>query len=124
MKHLASTRVKADVELVTTASNTLTPHTQNSCLNIMRRLPPSSIEQNLSGLLNLVPSITDELLQRVDQPLETSECAKTKKGFLMCDYNRDGDSYRSPWSNEYYPALDDGFKVRKGVYTLVLCVYV
>jgi len=76
----------------------------------MRRLPPSSIEQNLSGLLNLVPSITDELLQRVDQPLEISNCEKTKKGFLMCDYNRDGDSYRSPWSNEYYPKLDDGFK--------------
>ena len=36
----------------------------SSCLNIMRRLPPANIEQNLSGLLNLVPSITDELLQR------------------------------------------------------------
>ena len=28
------------------------------------------IEQNLSGLLNLIPEQTDELLQRVDQPLE------------------------------------------------------
>jgi len=36
----------------------------------MRRLPPNKIEQNLSGLLNLVPEETDELLQRVDQPLE------------------------------------------------------
>lgn len=40
----------------------------------------------------------------------------------MCDYNRDGDSYRlrnyrlrdyglfrSPWSNTYHPRLDDGF---------------
>ena len=27
----------------------------------------------------------------------------------MCDYNRDGDSYRSPWSNKYDPAIDDGF---------------
>ncbi len=38
----------------------------------MRRLPPSNIEQNLSGLLNLMPEETDELLQRVDQPLEES----------------------------------------------------
>lgn len=39
----------------------------------MRRLPPNKIEQNLSGLLNLVPDETDELLQRVDQPLEESK---------------------------------------------------
>lgn len=23
--------------------------------------------------------------------------------FLKCEYNRDGDSYRSPWSNKYFP---------------------
>jgi len=27
----------------------------------------------------------------------------------MCDYNRDGDSYRSPWTNKYEPPLDDCF---------------
>lgn len=26
----------------------------------------------------------------------------------MCDYNRDGDSYRSPWSSNYDPPLSDG----------------
>ena len=35
----------------------------------MRRLPPNKIEQNLVGLLNLLPDETDELLQRIDQPL-------------------------------------------------------
>ena len=38
----------------------------------MRRLPPNKIEQNMSGLLNLLPDETDELLQRIDQPLEES----------------------------------------------------
>jgi len=33
---------------------------------------------------------------------------KQKKIYLLCDYNRDGDSYRSPWSNKYDPPLDDG----------------
>ena len=28
---------------------------------------------------------------------------------MLCDYNRDGDSYRSPWTNAYFPAIDDGF---------------
>jgi capping protein (actin filament) muscle Z-line, beta len=29
--------------------------------------------------------------------------------FILSEHNRDGDSYRSPWSNVYYPPLDDGF---------------
>lgn len=39
------------------------------------------------------------------------ETAKDKSGklYLLCDYNRDGDSYRSPWNNQYEPALSDGF---------------
>ena len=39
----------------------------------MRRLPPSKIEQNLNGLLNLLPADTDELLQRIDQPLKEAK---------------------------------------------------
>ncbi len=38
----------------------------------MRRLPPNKIEQNLTGLLNLLPEETDELLQRIDQPLKSA----------------------------------------------------
>ena len=75
----------------------------------MRRLPPNKIEQNLSGLLNLIPEETDELLQRIDQPLTEDIDKASGRRFLLCDYNRDGDSYRSPWSNTYHPPLDDGF---------------
>ena len=39
-------------------------------LSLMRRLPPHKIEVNLTGLLNLIPEETDEILQRVDQPLK------------------------------------------------------
>lgn len=49
----------------------------------MRRLPPNKIEQNLSGLLNLLPDETDELLQRVDQPLEEATCKDTVDIILM-----------------------------------------
>ncbi len=31
------------------------------------------------------------------------------RNYLVCDYNRDGDSHRSPWSNHYFPPLEDGF---------------
>lgn len=82
----------------------------NAALNVMRRMPPSKIDYNLSALVNLTPDLTDELLQRVDQPLQAERDEKSGKQYLLCDYNRDGDSYRSPWTNEYNPPIDDGFK--------------
>ena len=80
-----------------------------AALSIMRRMPPNKIAQNLNALCNLIPEHADELLQRVDQPLEEATCKATGRAYLVCDYNRDGDSHRSPWSNEYQPVIDDGF---------------
>lgn len=81
----------------------------DAALNLMRRMPPSSTENTLAGLIEMVPELTDDLLTQVDQPLKVEKDPKTGKMFVLCDYNRDGDSYRSPWSNEYFPAVDDGF---------------
>jgi len=47
-------------------------------------------------------------LSSVDQPLKIARDAQVGKDYLLCDYNRDGDSYRSPWTNAYDPPLDDG----------------
>lgn len=66
----------------------------NSALNLMRRMPPSSVENSLAGLIELVPELTDELLTHVDQPLKVEKDPKSGKNFVLCDYNRDGDSYR------------------------------
>lgn len=81
----------------------------NSALNLMRRMPPSSTENSLAGLLELAPDLTDELLTHVDQPLKICADDIEGKNYVLCDYNRDGDSYRSPWSNTYFPKMDDGF---------------
>eukprot|EP01110_Echinostelium_bisporum_P003706 TRINITY_DN19024_c0_g1_i1.p1 TRINITY_DN19024_c0_g1~~TRINITY_DN19024_c0_g1_i1.p1 ORF type:complete len:272 (-),score=93.90 TRINITY_DN19024_c0_g1_i1:20-835(-) len=77
-------------------------------LDLMRRLPPAQIEDNLAGLIDLVPHLTEDLLSAVDQPLKIAYDNASKRDYLLCDYNRDGDSYRSPWSNKYDPALEDG----------------
>jgi len=74
----------------------------------MRRLPPAQIEDNLAGLIDLVPDLVESLLSAVDQPLKIAHDPITKRDYLFCDYNRDGDSYRSPWSNKYDPPIDDG----------------
>jgi len=39
-------------------------------LDLMRRLPPQQIEKNLSDLIDLVPSLCEDLLSSVDQPLK------------------------------------------------------
>jgi hypothetical protein len=64
-------------------------------LDLMRRLPPQQIEKNLSDLIDLVPSLCEDLLSSVDQPLKIARDKETGKDYLLCDYNRDGDSYRS-----------------------------
>jgi len=76
-------------------------------LDLMRRMPPSSIEDNLAGLIDLVPDLTEQLLSMVDQPLKVAHDSQAKRDYLLCDYNRDGDSYRSPWTNKYDPPLPD-----------------
>jgi len=77
-------------------------------LDLLRRLPPANVEDNLAGVIDLVPHLMDDLLSSVDQPLKIAHDNKAKRDYLLCDYNRDGDSYRSPWSNTYDPPLADG----------------
>ncbi|KAF9998950.1 hypothetical protein BGZ65_005619, partial [Modicella reniformis] len=76
----------------------------NLALDLMRRLPPQNAEENLGSLIALLPDLTEDLLNTVDQPLRVMTCAKGKE-YLLCEYNRDGNSYRSPWTNEFTPPL-------------------
>ncbi|OBZ72356.1 F-actin-capping protein subunit beta [Grifola frondosa] len=80
----------------------------DSMLDLMRRLPPTHVEENVAALVAMCPDYADDLLGSVDQPLKVLTDRATGKDYLACDYNRDGDSYRSPWSNEYDPPLEDG----------------
>nr|AAI35684.1 capzb protein [Xenopus tropicalis] len=81
----------------------MTEQQLDCALDLMRRLPPQQIEKNLSDLIDLVPSLCEDLLSSVDQPLKIARDKVVGKDYLLCDYNRDGDSYRSPWSNKYDP---------------------
>lgn len=68
--------------------------TLTSALDLMRRLPPSQVEKNLMFTCELVPDLTDDLLVTVDVPLKIATDKESEKDYLLCDYNRDGDSYR------------------------------
>lgn len=80
----------------------------DSALDLLRRLNPKHTTQHLQSLITLAPDLTEDLLSSVDQPLTIRRCKQTGRDYLLCDYNRDGDSYRSPWSNEFDPPLDGG----------------
>ncbi|KAL6509816.1 hypothetical protein OROGR_022304 [Orobanche gracilis] len=79
-----------------------------AAMGLMRRMPPKHSEAALSALLSLLPRHSSDLLSQVDQPLQVLCDVDSGKEFLLCEYNRDADSYRSPWSNKYHPPLDDG----------------
>ena len=77
-------------------------------LDLMRRLPPQRVERHLNQLIDLQPELCEELLQTVDVPLKIAFDKQHKREYLICDYNRDQDSYRSCWSGNYDPPLEDG----------------
>ncbi|GFQ07596.1 probable f-actin-capping protein subunit beta [Phtheirospermum japonicum] len=79
-----------------------------AAMGLMRRIPPKHSEAALSALLSLLPHHSSDLLSQADQPLQVLCDVDSGKEFILCEYNRDADSYRSPWSNKYHPALDDG----------------
>ncbi len=50
----------------------------------MRRLPPQNIEENLAGLIDLVPSLCEDLLSSIDQPLKMAKDKATGKVSAAC----------------------------------------
>lgn len=66
----------------------------DSMLDLMRRLPPTRVEENINSLIQICPDYADDLLGSVDQPLKVLTDRATGREYLACDYNRDGDSYR------------------------------
>lgn len=80
----------------------------DAALDLLRRLDPTKVKTNLINLINLEPDLAEDLLSSVDSQLTVQRDPEvSNKEYLCCDYNRDIDSYRSPWSNKYFPALNE-----------------
>ncbi|XP_010521114.1 PREDICTED: probable F-actin-capping protein subunit beta isoform X1 [Tarenaya hassleriana] len=78
-----------------------------AAMGLLRRMPPKHSETALSALLSLLPHHSSDLLSQVDLPLQVLPDSECRKEFILCEYNRDADSYRSPWSNKYHPPIED-----------------
>ena len=90
------------------------PSPSEAGFDLLRHVPPKDIEERLFDILDLNPDLTDDLISSVDIPLRTEQDDKGLQ-FIKCDYNRDGDSYRSPHTNTYYPPIPDGQSIPKNL---------
>ncbi|RUS20954.1 capping protein muscle Z-line, beta [Endogone sp. FLAS-F59071] len=90
-------------------------------LDLMRRLPPQNTEENLAKLIDVVPHLTEEVLSAVDQPLKVRRCNQSGKDYLICEYNRDADSYRSKECDTSNITLSDALvkATRPGIIRLI-----
>ena len=75
---------------------------KTAVLNLMRRMPTQNFSTSLAAVSIIAPDISYDILQDLDEPLRTARDSITGKQFILCDYNRDGDDYRSPHSNKYF----------------------
>lgn len=77
---------------------------------LLRRLPSSQLEKNLEMMVTILkPKITSDICKIVGFPLKIEKDREVGKEYIKCEYNRKGDSYRSPWSNKYYPEIKDSY---------------
>ena len=74
------------------------------CIQLNQLMPIMDIDKNIDAISSVIyenDDLLNEFLQKVDN--RTKICKDDPKGeFIMCEQNRDGDSYRSPISNKYF----------------------
>ena len=86
--------------------------TIKECIQLTQLMPIIDIDKNIEAITNVIydnDDLLNEFLQKVDN--RTKICKDDVKGeFIMCEQNRDGDNYRSPISNKYFPETEEGAK--------------
>jgi len=81
------------------------------CLELNERMPPNEGARTLDNLITLSKREMEEhLCQDIDVPLGVMLDPKANMKFITCNYNRDGDSFRSPHTNTYFPPIQSKFQ--------------
>lgn len=79
------------------------PRQTAAALSLLQRLPPQDLKANLDAFAQISPHFEHALAPYVSRPSQLKRDDEENKYFIACDYNLDGDSHRSPWSNKYFP---------------------
>mmetsp|Transcript_29436 Transcript_29436/g.80496 ORF Transcript_29436/g.80496 Transcript_29436/m.80496 type:complete len:281 (+) Transcript_29436:50-892(+) len=81
-----------------------------AALNLLKRLPPQDLEKNLANLAKVAPHLEHSLAAFVSKPSRVKLDPESGRWFIACEFNLDGTSYRSPWTNKYVPTPDGDTK--------------
>lgn len=78
------------------------------CLNLIKKLPVDDIDKNINSLSVLIhkKDQVKEFRHKVDKLLKISK-DDSLGDFIKSEFNCELDSYRSPHSNKYFPAVDN-----------------
>lgn len=93
-----------------------TPEDQQkqAALSLLKRLPPQDLEKNLDAFVRIQPNLEQSLAPHINRPLKVKQDTESNRYFIACEYNCDGGTHRSPWSNKYLPqpgaAADELFR--------------
>ncbi|CAJ1356668.1 unnamed protein product [Effrenium voratum] len=79
-----------------------------AALGLLQRLPPKDLEADLDALVAIAPDLEPSLVPYVTRPLKVKEDLKANRYFIVSEYNCDGGSHRSPWTDRYIPAPPGG----------------
>jgi capping protein beta len=83
------------------------------CVSLLKKLPIAQFDETITALSNLVyeeDELLNEFLQKCDNRIEVNI---GEDEFIKSEYNRDGDSYRSPNTNKFYPPSEDAVLPKK-----------
>lgn len=82
--------------------------TIKECIQLNQLMPMIDMDKNIEAISSAIyenDDLLNEFLQKVDSRMKV--CTEDLKGnFIQCEQNRDGDSYRSPFSNKYFPPAE------------------
>lgn len=62
-----------------------------AAINLISMMPPSKMRKNQVGLINLAPSLEDNLLDKIELPHTLELDTVVNEHFLKTEFNRDGD---------------------------------
>lgn len=85
--------------------------TIEKCIQLNQLLPVSNLDKNIDAISTAIYDYDDllnEFLQKVDNRTTVND-EDPRQPYIKCEQNREGDSYRSPWTNKYDPPTDGSY---------------
>lgn len=79
-----------------------------AALGLLQRLPPKDLDANLDGFATVAPHLAHSLEPYVTRQLKVARDPEHNRYFIVSEYNGDGGTHRSPWSNKYVPSPSGG----------------